>query len=665
MYRPTVRIDVLNGAEGAVIKSLQIRNALTEAPVYGGETSGTEELSFTDFSESVSPDSPEIRTGVCRLFPYPGTEMTVTVEFEGSQKTFTWTMEESEIQADMIWGISVNVDKELEIKEIKAGMNEGYIPEFTIPATEYLVGAALKGAADASPSPLFVIQPYDYEQTVESAHFVFFRDGILKHVSKGEKYGLTQFQASVYESGNYGVTVIANASEELGAALEALPEGSTREEFESVVATQAPDAENMFLMRSEMAYITVENSWTYISRLDMERLSSRIDIINGVPGMLIDKIVFGNRAIMSPLVEGDLQGEWTEDTEYPGIDGTGDTKDYPMCTGKIYSYSNTSGDRQPKITIYCTIDGTKTERTVDFSSVGGIRNNKLYSLVLSGPGAEAVLSEQNWDTGYTPEIGDIQEEMNEALAIRRFAEYNVKAIDGRNVTFCSTNNSAAPDSEDASAFFKFKDGWDEGIYTDSKGYKYRVPDEDEMQLLFPREAGALNFYSSAVLKEFTETLPETIFGVYGGGSGESVFRNMKFKNEINGYVCYAIRFKGTEQYSAYRYEHINPDPENESDEAYISIKVKALSPDDNPDIVNISDAISPEYWESGYVEYRIPLCGALLEGETKPSMRGYISNLWYNAQEPSGIFVSYRNMGSVYMKFGTNDSANLRLVRVD
>lgn len=130
------------------------------------------------------------------------------------------------------------------------------------------------------------------------------------------------------------------------------------------------------------------------------------------------------------------------------------------------------------------------------------------------------------------------------------------------------------------------------------------------------------------------------------------------------YTVYALRFKGTSEFAAYRYECCE-----EGDVHYLSIKIKAL-PADSPITI---DAISgsDSFWRSGYLEYKFPAAGF------------YTGNILPN-EEPEEDNTKWRNLncymwgssvGACQFGFGADDvmtsinggaseSKQLRLVKV-
>ena len=76
-------------------------------------------------------------------------------------------------------------------------------------------------------------------------------------------------------------------------------------------------------------------------------------------------------------------------------------------------------------------------------------------------------------------------------------------------------------------------------------------------------------------------------------------------NVYNIRPVYGLRFKGTNQYAAYRWEtcKIASDPL----ERYLSIRIKALHPQDNA--TTIDDVADETFWQDGFIEFQFPASG--------------------------------------------------------
>ena len=81
------------------------------------------------------------------------------------------------------------------------------------------------------------------------------------------------------------------------------------------------------------------------------------------------------------------------------------------------------------------------------------------------------------------------------------------------------------------------------------------------------------------------------------------------QGNYNIYPVYALRFKGTSQYAAYRWEvkTLSMDPLS----CYLSIKIKALLPEDNT--TTLDDVADETFWNDGFVEIKFPASGYYLD----------------------------------------------------
>ena len=85
------------------------------------------------------------------------------------------------------------------------------------------------------------------------------------------------------------------------------------------------------------------------------------------------------------------------------------------------------------------------------------------------------------------------------------------------------------------------------------------------------------------------------------------------KGNYNIHPVYAVRFKGTSQYAAYRWEtcQINGNPL----ERYLSIKIKALPADSELTVDDVADNAS--FWRDGFIEFKFPRFGLLFAGKCR------------------------------------------------
>lgn len=212
-----------------------------------------------------------------------------------------------------------------------------------------------------------------------------------------------------------------------------------------------------------------------------------------------------------------------------------------------------------------------------------------------------------------PEIS--QKELNDKLVINRFNPYNVASINEETAEVTNTTKLPTDEGylETDAPLFSWNSEWAEKIYTEN-GKQYRIPTKEEMTLVFPVD----QYYvvldaESSIQRDYVETLPDMMFSqVKNGGEGKSDFETVQ---EEDKFITYAIRFMGTEQRAAYRYEIIRVSEDN----SYISVKVKGIA----DDYVSVDDIKDADYWSSEYIELTFPFLG-------KTAFNGNITGLGEN-----------------------------------
>ena len=203
----------------------------------------------------------------------------------------------------------------------------------------------------------------------------------------------------------------------------------------------------------------------------------------------------------------------------------------------------------------------------------------------------------DWTNEKSFNVDDItfQAEMNAKLAINHFAGANVKTIDEAQGTVAFTT----ADPNNSSAYVAWNEKWATAVYyNETDGTYYRVPTRDEMYLLFPDETNHVRFDEAMDgTSEITETLPEKLFGSKetNGGEGKSWFKNaaaaVTSRADQPAYpIVYAIRFKGTAQCAAYRYENKNS---GDAANGELEIRIKALQANS---LLTIGEVADEAYW---------------------------------------------------------------------
>lgn len=591
----------------------------------------------------------------------------------------------------------------------------------------------------------------DDEKSVRNVLAVLYdtHDGFYKTVEASQVGTTNEYTFIVEKDATYNIYLVANADAYLQKSLEEIPLGSKADDetygLAKIVATQAPDVPNTFLMVSKYpekvtTRITEKQS---IGEVHMERLAARFDLVNKAEGITVNKLTFTNRTLRSTVLTDNVmsaQSEWFENREYDDLNLEGEKETGNTYSKKIYTYENYSvkGDMTlPKLTIeYTEGDQTKTHEIslIDPSATAGttlaIKRNHLYRIVLTKAGKlDFDIQVLDWDTDEDLAYEDIplilpddeQEELNKNLMVYDlFTEYNVKSLDTGNkvVTFYDklTNDT------DLSSHFNFNTFKNSGIFaddvvfTDVENNTYRIPTIGEAQLLVPlfdeeytpemveynadnkriihSPRGRLNvssvysdWFDEKVYLKNNADLSQNKANIetenQNGFTGASIFANGRqtlefrvntttFEFDNNGtYIsegpAYGIRFKGTDQYAAYKWEmQLIP---GSMTEYYVSIKIKALKQDSNVTLEDIVDNRS--YWSKNYIEYKFPMSGAIKVENNKPTNNIWKKNTFayimcstvtnHDGTRATGLGLTYNHFYG--MRFSLTSYIPLRLIK--
>ena len=283
---------------------------------------------------------------------------------------------------------------------------------------------------------------------------------------------------------------------------------------------------------------------------------------------------------------------------------------------------------------------------------------------------------EDWNTVEMPEeIGpgdpldpESQQKLNAALKVNMFTPFNAKSVDLGTKKINSFFDKLAVSADDCptDSYFTYTELKDAGltaadaVLTDGEGNQYRLPTEGELNLLLPmytepadqpdidgkkgryhpwwNDNASTNTTTIMITDEFTETIylkngvdnypdqthpgdTDSEYTLKGqsqmklGALSETVHYYTEEpddpqKDNYNIYPVYALRFKGTSQYAAYRWEscRIADNPL----ERYLSIKIKALHPQDNA--TTIDDVADEAFWKDGFIEFQFPASGYYTPG---------------------------------------------------
>lgn len=462
-------------------------------------------------------------------------------------------------------------------------------------------------------------------------------------------------------AGDYRMWVVAEA--DMDAGLESLEQGvSTEADFTALAVDRqiTDDASVPMVSSGAVAFTCDADNGADLGTVELGRMAARIDIVNAVTDLTVDKVVLKNAVMAGSLTgetmpSGDIFGDAASEEELQG-----DSESPAVLS--LYTYDNllTDDAHFPSVEITYTFAGEQSVK--EFTLMTGeqpaaLVRGTLYSIQLVEDGAELDYSVEGWTSGASAtEYFSLQEALNSRLAVNHFAATNVHSFDFENMTFtfCKTNNSLEEGAEDASWFGNWDDTFTE-MFTGDDGLQYRLPTLDEMKL-FASETMFLIYWNARNEDETDVSEPlGDLFGVSGsGGNGVSDFRRV---SDGDGDRLYAIRFKNTLQQAAYRYETVDDDIDN----GYVKIKIKAVG----MDIPSLDDISDESYWETDYLEFCFPLCG-----QVSGQNRGLIGNYWIGTRhEQYENNAYYMNISWNEIRINNmwkgNNRINVRMVSVD
>ena len=313
---------------------------------------------------------------------------------------------------------------------------------------------------------------------------------------------------------------------------------------------------------------------------------------------------------------------------------------------------------------------------------------------------------EDWNTVEMPEeIGpgdpldpESQQKLNAALKVNMFTPFNAKNVDpgAKKINAFFDKLTVSADDCPPDSYFTYTQLKDAGmmaadaVFTGPDGGKYRLPTEGELNLLLPMwteeaDRATVNKEKDGLYHPYwndnpsTNTLPfvtvatpftETIYLKNGmdnlpdethpadpeytlkgqsqlkvGVQTEQVAYPINPGTDIyNLHPVYGLRFKGTSQYAAYRWESCKI--AGNALERYLSIRIKALHPQDNA--TTIDDVADEAFWKEGFIEFQFPASGYYVpenaddptpENITDRGVHGYCwaSSLWTEASHARGL----------------------------
>lgn len=462
-------------------------------------------------------------------------------------------------------------------------------------------------------------------------------------------------------AGDYRMWVVAEA--DMDAGLESLEQGvSTEADFTALAVDRqiTDDASVPMVSSGAVAFTCDADNGADLGTVELGRMAARIDIVNAVTDLTVDKVVLKNAVMAGSLTgetmpSGDIFGDAASEEELQG-----DSESPAVLS--LYTYDNllTDDAHFPSVEITYTFAGEQSVK--EFTLMTGeqpaaLVRGTLYSIQLVEDGAELDYSVEGWTSGASAtEYFSLQEALNSRLAVNHFAATNVHSFDFENMTFtfCKTTNSTVKDSEDASWFGNWDETFTE-VFTGDDGLQYRLPTVEEMRLIATDQMQTIRPGIDKDVLGVSEPLGD-VFGIqFSGGNGTSDYRS----TSEGGQLCYAIRFKNTLQQAAYRYEMVK----NDVDNSWLSVKIKAIG----SAMPTIDEVCDEAYWEEGYIELTFPLSGKV-SGQNQGNLAYYwtgtlfkdgdIDKTWYLGADSFGdVRLNKTSLG--------NGTYNVRMVRVD
>ena len=400
------------------------------------------------------------------------------------------------------------------------------------------------------------------------------------------------------------------------------------------------------------------NSVKFVNRTKQSRLGASNDMTFSTPQDLYEEKSY----------EGiDLAGDFTKPTEYKAsiysyenVDVTPDGEHLPALEVK-YTMDGLKFTHTVKF-FDSTDPAGKTPLALKRNYLYRIVLTKQLDVSFD-------ITVEDWNTAGAFQIEDIpfdkhdQAALNAALKVNMFTEFNVKSVDLNSKTVNAFYDKLAVSADECptDSYFTYTELKDAGAtaadagFTGPDGKKYRLPTEGELNLLMPmyteeadqpdidgkkgryhpwwNDNASTNTTYVMVTNEFTETIylkngvdnlpdqthsddTDSEYTLKGqsqlklGALSETVHYytaepDDPQKGNYNIHPVYAVRFKGTSQYAAYRWEtcQINGNPL----ERYLSIKIKALPADSELTVDDVADNAS--FWRDGFIEFKFPASG--------------------------------------------------------
>lgn len=214
------------------------------------------------------------------------------------------------------------------------------------------------------------------------------------------------------------------------------------------------------------------------------------------------------------------------------------------------------------------------------------------------------------------------------------------------------NRVSLSDAGDYTALFAYTREWREKISLkdrlENDKYYYQIPDDQDKDCFITQFEGV--------------TPMRVIFDMYLNGT------NLVAPNTTGGvrYVifdAYALRFEGSSEYAAYKYE-IRQYGEDYTTGYYLNIKIKAIPQTVNISISDITE--NDEYWSKDYIEYKIPFTGSISVVTRNETANCSVLSKTLSNIETNKVLTGGQDKTRVQMWKGDKDTKySMRLVKVE
>lgn len=471
-------------------------------------------------------------------------------------------------------------------------------------------------------------------------------------------------------AGTFQLEVIANAykdEDSKSAFLAKLKQGMSYDQFKNVLFDSALPQNNetgFTMLGAEPVKVTTQKgNPAHAGKILLRRLACRFDVFNKLPDELaLTKVTLQNQIIGSYIV--------TQRDIPTGADGGTKTYDAngswftsTLVSGGIYSYENPKAGAT-KLLLQGTFNGQDWEKTIELKTEDGnelaTMRNHIYRIILTKgngtiPGgsnpadADKVnylieVIDWNEDADMDYDDNDVMDAELRTNPLSYVAETNVN-VDGNGFVSDPLANDLSGYWDWTSALSLFSD-------VEWEGKQYHLPTMEEWKAIVPEAAGNVRFN-----EELNKKLTETVFL-----SGERMDCVQEFKGTTDDNVCYALRFKGTEFQSAWKYELVL------QGENGCMMRITSRNVIDG---VTIDQIATEAFWKPDKLRdvVRIfPLSGYMEErkGELEVDLRGSYGYFWSASRggggNPAYLGVFYMGACSGY-EIGPREVFTIRLFK--